>query len=95
MVKIATEVLTRWPIVKSPEPSPRRVDIGEASVAIAVSSVTDTRLSRRVTTRSINSGNSSHLEKRAVEAASVDWLADWHNRFVAQGAGGDRAEKHS
>jgi molybdopterin synthase catalytic subunit len=39
MVKIATEVLTRWPIVKiAMIHRLGRVDIGEASVAIAVSS---------------------------------------------------------
>jgi len=39
MVKIATEVLTRWPVIKiAMIPRLGRVDIGEASVAIAVSS---------------------------------------------------------
>jgi molybdopterin synthase catalytic subunit len=39
MVKIATEVLTRWPIIKvAITHRLGQVDIGEASVAIAVSS---------------------------------------------------------
>jgi len=73
-----------------------RVDIGEASVAIAVSSG-HRHAAFEACHYAINQLKETVpiWKKRAVRRRrAVDWLADWHNRFVAQGAGGGQGVRN-